>query len=614
MTFKPPHEAAEIAIRMVREATGPLSYDTETSGVDWKKNFPIGYVTCYKGESVYVPIRHGGGGNLSAGGAGAPPEAAIGPTVPCDFERSLAAAFDDRRRLGLVTVGHNIKFDCHASANAGILLGRKLADTQVFEALIDERVKGFGLEACAERRGLTPKKGAVMYEHLAQLFGGEASRKQMEHFWRTSGTDPVVQDYATGDGITTEELFWAQDQELEAQKLTRVRDLECGLIWTLFRMERRGVKVDVDYLHEARKMMEDDIEEAKRALPEGLNVRSGVQVKQYIEAGAGRFDYPVTDKGNPSFTEKWLKTFDEGRAIVRVRTMTNLVNSFMNPLITEHIHEGRVHANLNQLRADEFGTAARLSCNAPNLQQVPKRRKDLAKIFRRAFVPDEGMFFFEDDYSQCEPRLFGHYSKEPSLLEGYTSNPPRDMHQVVADMMGVERDPTAKRMNMGILTGMSPETFGEHMDWPVDLAKARHREWFEVFPGIKDFQFKAKRVMKQRGFIRTLLGRRGRLEAPRFAYKAVSKIIQGSNADILKWKMLEIDQMLEADGDRGHLLMTIHDAFEGQLPDDDHGRKLHNEMVYIMEDVQGEPFNLLLPFKVDVGSGANWAEASFGAD
>ena len=617
MTISAP-EAAEIALRMVREA--PLIvFDTETSGVDWKRNYPIGYVVAVGRDSVYVPIRHGGGGNLSQSGdgidSGLDSGEEISPqgrTSPTDFELALGRAFIDRNRLGHRTVGHNIKFDCHFAANAGVFLGRVLADTQIYEALLDEYARGYSLEACANRHGVAAKKGTDLYEHLARQFGGDAGRKQMENFWRTSGSDPLVVDYATGDGVTTWELYHAQMPLLEAQDLQVVRDLEDRLIWTLFRMERRGVRIDVEYLLETRKLLEEQIEESKATLPADLNVRSGPQVKQFIEAVAGRFDYPLTEKGNPSFPEKWLKTFPEGRAIVNVRSTTNLINSFMTPLIETHIFEGRVHANFNQLKSDEYGTAARLSCNAPNLQQVPKRKEELAKLFRRAFIADEGMLFFEDDYSQCEPRLFGHYSGEKAIIEGYQANPPRDMHQVVADMLNVERDPTAKRMNMGLLTGLQVRSFAEHMDWDMDRATDMHRKWMQAFPGIKHFQDEAKRRMKIRKFVKTLIGRRGRMDHPRFAYRGTSKIIQGTNADILKWKMVEIDQYLESYGDAAQLTISVHDSFNGQIPDTLEGRKIHRGMIEIMEDVQTDPFNLRLPFKVDSGIGTNWGEASFG--
>lgn len=603
---------AEKAIRMVREA--PLiAYDTETSGVDWKRNFPIGYVvTTDWDNSVYVPIRHGGGGNL--------PDAGVRvPDSPTDvyqagrFEKSLATAFEDRKRAGFVTVGHHLKFDAHFSANAGIFIGRgNLSDTQNNEALLDEYARHYSLEASAERRRVTAKKGDDLYRHLADMFGGPPTRKAMEHFWKTAGNDPLVMEYAAGDGVSTIELYQAQLPLLEEEGLLRVKDLEDQLIWTLFRMERKGLRVDEKYLERTLDYITEQVDDATRNLPANFNVRSPVQIRKYVE-DAGHTDWPTTDLGNPSFTEKWLKNFPEGKNIVKVRKWTNLKNSFITPLIEEHVFKGRVHANINQLKSDDSGSPARLSCSSPNMMAVPKRDKELAPMFRKAFIPDDGMVFFEDDYSQCEPRLFAHYSRDPRLVEGYSQTPFKDVHHFVAELLQVERDPTAKRMNMGIFTGMYPKTFAEHMGWPIELATEKWNAWFEAFPTIKDFQDDAKHAIEERGYVMTLLKRRGRLESSRYAYKATSKIIQGGNADILKWKLLQIDKYMESTGDVLQVLMSIHDAYEGQFVDSKLGHKMHKEMLAIMVDVQSPPFNLRVPFAVDAGTGADWSEASFGA-
>jgi DNA polymerase I-like protein with 3'-5' exonuclease and polymerase domains len=607
-------DLAEMALRTVREA--PLiAYDTETSGLNWNENFPVGYViTVDQVNNFYIPVRHGGGGNLVCPyGGGGEPQAANAPFTVHSFERALAAAFQERIARGYYTVTHNGKFDAHSSATAGILLGRNLYDTGITQALLDEFTKQWGLAEIAKQWGVTPKLGEPMYEHLARMFGGNPDKKQMANFWRTSGIDPMVVDYACGDGLTTLELHKKQMVEIEKQDLEYIHGIESELIWTLFRMERRGMRVDLDECAQLEKVIQSQIEEAAKTLPPKFNTRSPVDMKNYM-VSIGRTDWPMTDIGNPSFNEKWLKTFPEGKAILVHRQWSNLVNTFLKPLVEEHVVNGRVHANINQLKGDDFGTiSGRLSCSRPNLQQVPKHNKMVAKPLRRVFVPDEGYLFWERDYSQCEPRLFAHYSKEPALIDGYNSTPPKDMHAVVAEMLNVERDPTAKRMNMGILTGMYPKTFAEHMGWTLDMAEDKWNQWFEAFPKVRAFQDLAKSVFTDRGYVKTLLGRRCRMEHRRFAYRATSRIIQGGNADIMKAKLLEIDKFLEAGGDRSHLLMSVHDSVVYQTPDTEDGRKDSEEIGRIMNDVQTAPYNLTVPFKTDVHSGKNWSEATFGS-
>lgn len=608
-------EQASKTLRIVREAD-IVVYDTETSGLDWKRNYPVGYVIGDEHEKCYIPVRHGGGGNLPDSNVRVP-DSATSPIIIHSYEKALAQAFEDRKRNPAnkrLIVGHHIKFDAHFSANVGIMLGRDLSCTQNYQALLDEYARSYSLDSCAKAHGVPAKRGQELYDRISNTFGCPADRKSMEHFWKMPGNDDEVVEYSIGDGITTLALWHEQRKDLEEQDMLQVADLEDQLIWTLFRMERRGIKVDTEYLDWLIEEINNKVKEAYEQLPPGFNVRSSVQMKKYVEA-TGRTDWPLTEAGNPSFTEKWLKTFEEGRRIVNTRKWSNLANSFVVPLRDVHLHQGRVHAQLNQLKADDFGTiSGRLSCSYPNLQQVPKHNKELAKLFRKAFIADEGMDFYEGDFSQCEPRLFAHYSQEPALIDGYNSVPFKDMHSVVAEMLKVERDPTAKRMNMGILTGMGPPMFAVHMGYDLDKAERLHRAWFNAFPAIKQFQNDATARMKDVGYVRTLLKRRGRMESIRTAYKAVSKIIQGGNADILKYKMLEMDKAIEAEGDTSHLLMSVHDSFEWQSPASVNGRKFSDFLLHLLAEVQGPPFNLRVPFVIEANKGRNWCEASFGPE
>lgn len=611
------HENAERALRMVREAKN-LSYDTESTGVDWRIHSPIGYVVGAPGESerlqpgdvVYVPVRHGGGGNLP----GARPMTS--PTEGFElhpFEVELAKAFDDRNRAGLGrTVGHNMKFDVHMSMNAGVKLGRNLACTQNMAAMADEYAKRYSLENVAEREGVTAKKGTAMYAHLASLFGGPAQRDQMANYWRTAGTDPVGYEYATGDGVSTWEVYVKLRDKLISEDMEYIMNLENDLIWTVFRMERTGIKVDMDRVNDLRLATENKISEALSKFPPGFNTRSPLQMRQVME-DAGHTDWPLTEKGAPSFTEKFLKKSELGREIISIRQNSNLISSFINPLAERHVFNGRVHATLNQLKNDDKGTiSGRFSCSDPNLQQVPKRVKEIAKPFRRLFVADEGWTFWERDFSQCEPRLFAHYSQSAMLLQGYNSTPFKDMHTVTAELLSVERDPTAKRMGMGILTGMQHKSLAGHMGCSEDQARKWMGQFFTAYPEIKGFQDKAKARLKSRGYVYTLLGRRCRLEDARFAYRGTSKIIQGSNADIVKKKLLDADRLCEDNGDIVRVLMTVHDSFNGQYQNTPEARALFEQMILEMEDVQSAPFNLSIPFLLEGTEGDDWAEATWG--
>lgn len=607
-------EQAEIALRVVEEA--PLmAYDTETSGTDWKIHNPVGYVITTRDFNIYVPIRHRPGGNL----LGCKPMTSPRDKIEIHpWERALAKAFLVRRERGLLTVGHHIKFDMHMSANAGIMIGRNCGDTQLNMAMLDEYSRSFSLATAASVEKTTAKKGEDLYRHMSEALDIPLTAREadiMEHYWRMPGDDPMVAEYAMGDGITTLEVWNSQCKQIRLEEMETIHRIESRLVWTFFRMERRGIKVDERYIESLAKAVEQEVEQALLRLPANFNVRSPTAMRQLFEE-KGITNWPVTvPLGNPSFNEKFLKQSQPGRDVIAVRQLRNLNSSFVEPLRTEHMFKGRVHTNINQLKSDEYGTVGgRISTDHPNLLAVPKRNKEIGPRFRRVFVADNGMEFWEADYKQIEPVLFAHYSKDETLLAGYRASPPIDCHQSLATRMGVERDPTAKRMNMGIFTGMQKKTFAMHMGWPLDKAAAAWDEWFSIFPGVRDFQDNAKRVFQQTGYVVTMLGRRCHLEHPRFAYRGTSRVIQGSNADIMKAKILEVDEWLESEGDKAHLLLSIYDSLEWQAPKGKVGEAISQHIVALCTNLQVEPFNLRCPLGMDVGHGKSWAEATYGPE
>ena len=617
-------EKAELAYKMVmREPV--ISFDVETTGLDWKREQPIGYVVgTIDHPSVYVPVRHTGGGNLASESVGRyHKEDVVGKYFglrepPTAFEWNLALAFDLRNQKEFVTVGHNIKFDAHFAANAGIALGRNLRDTQIQEALLDENKHDYSLDTTAKKYGGKPKLGEGLYKHIAELTGCSPTRDAaMGNFHMLPGTDHLAVEYAEADGDATLDVYFMQMGEILLQDLHRVMQVESNLIWTLFRMERYGWKIDEAALNQLAEETIAVSERLRNEFPPDFSERSPNDlIKLFTDAGIPK-PWPSTAKGNTSFREEWLETFELGQKVLTLRKATNLLNTFVGPLKSRHVFEGRVHANNNQLTDGKSGTKpGRLSMSNPNLQQVPKRNVALAIPFRKVFIVDEGCELIDPDYSQCEPRLFAHYTKEPRLVNGYNADPPLDMHDVAKEILGLEDRDFAKRLNMGLLLLMGAPTLAGHLRVARAEAEEYRRRWYEAFPGIEGFQKAARSRMLRRGYVTTLLGRRGRMTSPRMAYMAVSRVIQGGNADILKYKMVEVDRYIEDMGIDGlagpwSILASVHDAIPMQVPK----RGVYGDLLDIMEEVQGPPFNLSVPFVVDCKPpGQNWAEASFGKE
>lgn len=594
--------------RILKETKEP-GYDVETTGLDWKRCHTIGYSVSDGKEAVYIPTRHTGGGNIDD---------------PTKFECELAKEINNHQ--GKI-IGHNIKFDAHFSENDNIKLGNKVADTMVHEALINENRRSYSLENVAKNYDITPKLGKRLYEHISQQCDVKPTRDSMGHFHRLSGNDPLAVEYAAGDTITTKQLYECQKKIIYQEEMDLVVDIENQLSYILQKMERRGVNINPLEVEKVKSEVDDLYWEAYSKIPMSenedgtiipINVRSGSDLKEYFEL-CEITDWPMTaptdrfPDGQPSFKKDFLAGTQQGLNILNVRKLAHLKSSFLDKLDT-HIFKDKIHTTFNQTRGETHGTrSGRLSCSYPNLQQVPKRDKQLGKIYRRIFVPNDNYILVEFDYSQAEPRLYTQYSGEPALVNGYNSTPYIDMYDVIGAHIHRDRD-RCKTIGLGIMYTMGALKLSISLGISYDEALKILKQISKVFPKMRDFTQKAAKVAEDRGYVKTILGRRSHFDDARFSYRAANRIVQGGSADILKYKMVQIDKYLVDNNleEVCQMLLTIHDSLVFQI---------HKDYIYLidiikdmMERVQVPPFNLKIPFVADVKFGDNWSEASYGKD
>jgi DNA polymerase I-like protein with 3'-5' exonuclease and polymerase domains len=609
-------------VRRLRDAKD-VTYDSETSGLDAKRCHIVGHVFTFSPDpkdSFYIPVRHFGGGNVPGCSVPQDEHGWAGDDHPIEAElRDLG----DKNWLG-----HNIPFDNRMLHRHRVTLRGHFEDTGLNAALLDEYARSYSLENLALDAKVQAKLGQQMYDHIAKNYpqyyapkakpGSKgvivAGKDAMAHYWRTDARDFIVHDYAAGDGTSTWQLRDWQRPRLEEQGLMRVWDIECRLIPVLHRMTVKGIRIDMERLDQVEAEVKQKLEEAMNSFPSGFNVR-GADVRDLVLAsGIDPAKIPRTKpsrrapQGNMSFNADFLKTIPIGKKIIRARQYEHLLNSFINPLRETHIFEGRVHSSFNQLKGDDFGTiTGRLSSSEPNMQQIPKRDKELGPLFRSIFIPDEGMIWGSVDYSQCEPRLLALYGRVKVLLEGYRAAETVDAHSAVAVAAGIDRD-YGKRLNQALITGAGLAKVEEMLNAPN--SKQIMRDYFDALPEIKPLQKRAATRMRVNGFVMSLLGRRARLEPGR-DYTAVNRLLQCGNADILKLKMVEVYDYLESEGHPIDILLNCHDANDFQYtPENEYH---YEECLKIMANFgEGEEIRIDLPMEVDSGIGANWAEATYG--
>jgi DNA polymerase-1 len=384
--------------------------------------------------------------------------------------------------------------------------------------------------------------------------------------------------------------------------LKDVADVEFALLPVLHKMTVRGIKIDQERLEGLIKEIKAEYEIAMSVVGD-MNTKSPLQTRAYLEKH-GITNWPLTEKGAPSFPEEWLLTTEPGKAIVKVRKNRTLLDSFLIPLQTRHIVNGRVHTNFHQTRDTEYGTrTGRMSTTDPNLGAMPgKRQGELGKRFRSVFVPDEGMEFTEGDFATCEIRICNHYCHAKTWDDGFTTGV--DPHTSVAKDVGIDRR-HAKTINLAIMTGSGKAAIAKKLGLSMDEGSAIVDRYFRGLPELKSFQRKSADIFTSRGFISTLLGRRLQLADRSKGYTAVNRLTQGGNADLCKAAMVAMDKVTNVD-----MLLTVYDSALFQHEKGGDLAKLNALQAMVNLDKMGIK-GFTVPMAVDYGTGDNWGEASF---
>jgi DNA polymerase I len=274
----------------------------------------------------------------------------------------------------------------------------------------------------------------------------------------------------------------------------------------------------------------------------------------------------------------------------------------------------RIHCTFNQIGA----ATGRLSCQDPNLQNIPIRTEEGRKI-RAAFKPQKaGWNYLSADYSQIELRLLAHFSEDPSLIKAFQEG--EDVHAFTASLIfntplkevTPDMRHKAKAVNFGIIYGQQAFGLSQGLDIDYKQAAAFIETYFQRYKKVKDFFEFCKENARKTGASVTLCGRKRpipeltssnpliRSAAERFA---MNSPLQGTAADLIKIAMKDVHHLLQREKDMGLMILQIHDELLFEVPSGQTST-LAAHIKNIMENV----FSLKVPLVVDISIGKNWEE------
>src|SRR5580765_2257739 len=576
-----------------------FAFDTETTSLDYMKAEIVGVSFCIEpGVAAYVPLAHAY--------PGAPPQ------LPrAEVLAALKPLLEDP---GSGKVGHNLKYDAHVLANAGIALAGMRFDTMLESYVWNSVATNHDLDADAQRYlNLTP----IAYSEVAGKGAKQISFEQV----------PVERaaEYAAGDADLTLRLHQALwPQLLSVPPLARLyEECEQPLVPVLTKVEHYGVLVDRELLRaqsrEFARALQELLLQAHREAGHEFNIESPRQLQQILFE---RLQLPVkrrTPTGQPSTAEDVLEELAENFALPRIvlefRALAKLKSTYTDKL-PELVNErtGRIHT----CYAQAVAATGRLSSVDPNLQNIPVRRPEGRRI-RQAFVAPAGCVILAADYSQIELRIMAHLSGDATLQAAFAED--LDVHQATAaEVFGValhtvnaDQRRTAKVINFGLIYGMSP--FGLARNLGIDRGAAQQyvERYFQRYPGVKRFMDNTRAQARERGYVETVFGRRlylpdirsGNAQMRQYAERsAINAPMQGTAADIIKRAMITVDAWATRAHSPARLIMQVHDELVFEVP-----YAAVPDVTAAVRECMVDAAALSVPLRVDVGVGQNWDEA-----
>ncbi len=509
---------------------GELAIDTETNGLDFGDMVIVGLCLYSPSQTgVYVPLNHVSYITMTK----------LDGQLSEQFVAEQLARLKDTKLIFF-----NAKFDIRVINQT---LGVELIpywDGYIGARLLNENEPDNGLKALHNKYVLKGKGESFDY---GSIFKGIP----FSHI-----PINIAYLYAAHDAVITYELYKFQEPFLTKDHPTCIernlqgvayvfREIEMPLINIVAQMEDIGIALDLEYARgleekygqelekveqeffEELAQYKDDIDQYRKQmgpackLDERINLNSPTQLAILLYDVLG---ITPVDKKSPRGTgEDILEKINIPltRILLEYRRLQKLMSTYITKLPASlNPRTGRLHASFNQVGTD----TGRFSSADPNMQNIPARNKDI----RQMFVASPGYCLLSSDYSQQEPRLTAHMSRDEKMINAYKQG--KDLYAEIASIAfnqpyencleyvngvyseeGYRRRQTSKAIVLGVCYGKGVPAIAEDLGITRQEAQKVYDEIMFHFPGLKQFMIESQNMARELGYVDTVWGRKRRL-------------------------------------------------------------------------------------------------------
>jgi DNA polymerase I len=383
-------------------------------------------------------------------------------------------------------------------------------------------------------------------------------------------------------------------------------------------VEYRGMRINLD----ATKMKLADIEQqisfllvrlSEWSAPQEINWNSPIQVKKFLRDKG--YDLWIYD-----FKKREMVESTGAESLERLLPNTNIqmlldykealkLKGFLQGWLDDQV-DGRLYPSYNIANT----RTGRLSCSAPNLQQVPRD-----KSVRSLFIPSDNKVFVIADFAQIEPRIAAHYTQDEALTEVFTDG--LDFYGSIAvNVLGVKCAPNevkenfpdarkvAKEIGLSILYGIGAAKLATIIKkrsgiiFTKEEAAKIIKDYFAAYPKLEQFRKYVINKIDHGEILKTYYGRQFRLDPEKAFSTGVNTIVQSTASDACLFSQLDVKETLEFHKIDAKLTAIVHDEVIYECDAKD-AETVGNILSVIMTS-QG--FNC--PTKLDWVIGNNWGD------
>ena len=452
----------------------------------------------------------------------------------------------------------------------------------------------------------------IMLPSMKELIGKDKKQSQEvinEH---------MVQGYEYDAYVNFEFCENVVKELFNTSMMNLMLDIELPLAYTLYDMEKRGIKAKEDELKSYGERLQKRIEDLELLIydlaGEQFNINSPKQLGVILFE---KMEMPFAKKTKSGYStsadvlEKLRSEHPIVNYILEYRQLTKLKSTYADGLANYIEEDNRIRSTFNQM----ITATGRISSTEPNLQNIPVRLP-IGREIRKVFVPEDGYVFVDADYSQIELRVLAHMSNDEKLIEAYKSD--QDIHRITASQVfGIPLEEVtslqrrnAKAVNFGIVYGISSFGLGQDLNITRKEAEGYIKSYFATYPRVKEYLDKLVSSAKEDGYITTLYDRRRpipELSSSNFMQRsfgervAMNSPIQGTAADIIKIAMIRVNDRLCKEGLKSRLLLQIHD----ELLIETHESEVEEVKKILSEEMHGAAA-LNVPLEIDMNVGNTW--------